>query len=347
MSETYIGIDVHQKQSFYCVLNKSGQCLGHEKMATDVKSLDGLIARYREGGLVHVALEAGGSSWWVAQSLKSSGALVHVVNAHDLKLIAHSKRKTDKYDSKVLADLLRCGGLPERVYQPSGWGVEMRSWLKVRKWQVRQRSSAIVRAKAMMRHYGISVKAGMFRTAGSWEEVMGMNPSVGRLLAPIYEVWRLMVEQIRATEKVLLEKLPESDERMKLLMSIPGIGPVTAWTLIALVEEVVRFQRADQLVSYAGLVPWERSSGERVVTGSITKHGRSELRDVFIQAAWGAMRSSDPGAARLKQFFYRIMYRRCSQVAIVALAKKLLIISYYVWKRGVPFAGDRSEGMAA
>lgn len=347
MNAVYIGLDVHQKQSFYCALSREGEKLGHEKIPTERASLERLVGHYAAEGPVMVALEAGGSSWWVTHVLRASGAAVHVVNTHELKLIAHSKRKTDKYDSKVLADLLRCAALPEPVYQPSAWAMQLRCQMKVRKWLVRQHAQAIVRAKSLMRHLGVSVTARMFHSARSWEEVLAMMPGYEGLLRPMYEVWQLTGQQIKSAEAVVREMLPESDPRMELLRSIPGIGLVTAWTLIAVVEDIRRFQRADQLVSYAGLVPAERSSGDRCQTGSITKRGRSELRDVLIQAAWSALRTPDARAGHLKTFFYRIMHRRCSQVAIVALAKKLAVISYHVWKQGIPFAADRSEARAA
>jgi transposase len=154
MNSVYIGLDVHQKQSFYCAMNLSGEVLGHEKIPTERGALEQLVKRYSATGEVEIALEAGGSSWWVAHVLRSSGAKVEVVNAHELKLIAHSKRKTDKYDSKVLANLLRCKGLPEPVYQPSEWAMRLRCQLKVRKWVVRQHAQTMVRAKSLMRHLG-------------------------------------------------------------------------------------------------------------------------------------------------------------------------------------------------
>jgi len=347
MNRIFIGIDVHQRQSYYCALDKRGSCLGHESISTDRKSLKELVRRYAAVGDVHVAIETGGSTWWVAGVLKESGADVHAVNAHELKLIAHSKRKTDKYDSKVLADLLRCEGLPERVHMPGEATMRLRSMLRTRKWLVRQRAQAMTRAKAVMRHVGVAVKPRMFHTANSWEEVLGSHPDLEALIRTMYEMWTMSSIQLKGMERLLGNILPADEERMAILLSIPGIGPVTAWTLIACVEDIGRFKRADQLVAYAGLVPSENSSGDRQRTGSITKRGRSDLRDVYIQAAWATLRSSHPGTAYMKRFFYRIMHRRCSQVAIVALAKKLLIISYHVLKQRTPFAIDRYEAKAA
>jgi transposase len=275
--------------------------------------------------------------------LSKSGAGVYAVNPRELKLISHSKRKTDKYDSRVLADLLRCNGLPEQVYMPKEETLKLRSTLKVRKWLVRQKSQTVTRAKAMMRQIGVEVTARMFHTERSWDGVFNRLTEWAELLRPIYEVWKISGDQLKDVESKLREMLPESEEKMAILMTIPGIGPVTAWTLIASVEDVRRFHRADQLVSYAGLVPSQDSSGERQKMGSITKRGRSDLRDVYIQAAWAVLRSNNVNTVSLKRFFYRIMRKRCSQVAVVALAKKLLLISYYVLKQRKSFAVKPSE----
>jgi transposase len=347
MSGIFIGIDVHQKQSYYCAMDKRGSCLGHESISTDRKSLSKLIERYAAAGDVHVAIETGGSTWWVARVLKEMGADVHAVNTYELKLIAHSKRKTDKYDSKVLADLLRCDGLPERVHMPGRKTMELRSMLRTRKWLVRQRSQAITRAKAVMRQVGIAVKPRMFFTARSWEEVLGSHVDWEALIRPMYEIWTMSAAQAKGVEKQLKEILPLDEERMAILLTIPGVGPVTAWTMIACVEDIGRFKRADQLVAYAGMVPSEDSSGDRQRTGSMTRRGRSDLRDVYVQAAWATLRSSHPGTAYMKKFFYRIMHKKCSQIAIVALAKKLLVISYHMLKQRTPFAVDRHEAKAA
>lgn len=347
MNDIFIGIDVHQKQSFYCALNHQGHCLGHESMMTEREALRELIRRYQPEGPVHVALETGGSTWWVAQVLRDCGADIYPVNARELKLIAHSKRKTDKYDSRVLADLLRCNGLPERVHMPSEAIVRLRSQLKLRKWIVRQRAQTVVRAKALMRQVGISAVGRTFATSASWVRFIRDHSEWENLLQPMYEIWLKAGEQLKVVETMLVDTLPETEEQMAILMTIPGVGPVSARTLIAAVDDIRRFERSGQLVSYAGLVPSENSSGERHQMGSITKRGRSELRDAYVQAAWAVLRSPRPETAGLKKFFYRIMHKRCSQVAIVALAKKLLVISYYVLKQRVPFAADRYVDKAA
>ena len=135
------------------------------------------------------------------------------------------------------------------------------------------------------------------------------------------------------TQKIISDK----DSTLQLLESIPGISFYTGRIIMAAVGDIRRFTKSDRLVSYAGFNPSERSSGEIERKGSIIKQGRSELREAFVQGAWAVLRSSRPETALLRKFFYRIMHKRCSQVAITALARKLLVIAYQVMKSGKPF----------
>lgn len=333
----YIGLDVHTKQSYFYAMDKAGQCLGHRSMSTTTEAFKELIRRYQVMGKVKVALEAGGISWWIANVLEDAGADVHVVNAYQLKLIAHSKRKTDRYDSKVLADLLRCDGLPPRVYLPTEETFRLRRLLKLRKSFVRLRSRAIVQAKAFLREQGEKVGGRDFCSKGSWNRIAEEKPGLSFYLSPLHQFYQCAEGQVLDLERQASEMIADENPTLQLLESIPGIGFHTGRVFMAAIGEIGRFTRSDQLVSYAGLNPSERSSGEIEQRGSISKQGRSELREALVQGAWALLRSSRPDTALLKKFFYRIMYKRCSQVAITALARKLLVIAYQVMKSGKPF----------
>ena len=333
----YIGLDVHVKQSYFCVMDKMGQCLGHKSMASTEENFRDLVERYKAVGKVKVALESTSISWWIANVLTRAGADVHVANAYQLKLIAHSKRKTDRYDSKVLADLLRCDGLPPRVYIPSVETLQLRNLLKLRKSFVRLRTRMIVQAKAFMRQRGEVVGSRDFYSKSSWKDICEAKPGFGFYLAPLHQFYGCVEEQIQCMDAQAKEMIFDKDSTLELLTSIPGIGLLTGRIFMAAIGDIRRFSRSDQLVSYAGFNPSERSSGEKEQKGSISKQGRSELREAFVQAAWAVVRSSRPDTALLKRFFYRVMHKRCSQVAAIALARKLLVIAYQVMKTEKPF----------
>ncbi|OGQ39007.1 MAG: hypothetical protein A2W61_01265 [Deltaproteobacteria bacterium RIFCSPLOWO2_01_44_7] len=333
----YIGLDVHTKQSYFCVMDKMGQCLEHKSMVTTEEGFRDLVRRYKVGEEVKVALESTGISWWIANVLSRAGADVHVVNAYQLKLIAHSKRKTDRYDSKVLADLLRCNGLPPKVYIPTEETFRLRRLLKLRKSFIRLRSRAIVQAKSFMRQQGEKVGLRDFCSRGSWDRIKEERSELGFYLSSLDQFYQCADEQVGNLEVQVKEIISDDDSTLRLLETIPGISLLGGRVLMAAIGDIGRFRRSDQLVSYAGFNPSERSSGEREQKGSISKQGRSELRELLVQGAWAVLRSSRPDTALLKKFFYRVMHKRCSQVAITALARKLLVIAYQVMKTNKPF----------
>lgn len=317
-------------------MDKEGKCLGHRAMPTTEEAFIALVKGYKAHG-VRVAIESSGISWWIANVLRKAGADVHVVNPYQVKLIAHSRRKTDRYDSRVLAELLRCDGLPPRVYVPTVEEYSLRSVMKLRKQMVKLRAQVIVRAKAFVRGQGYAVEERSFYSVKSWEHMKEDHPEMGYYLEPLNKMFGCMNEEIKELEREGKKILPDKDETLRNLSTIPGISLLSGRVLMAAIGDIRRFKRSDQLVSYAGLNPSERSSGGVTRRGSISKQGRSEMREALVQGAWAVLRSPKPETELLKRFFYRIMHKRCSQVAITALARKLLVIAYQVMKSGKAF----------
>jgi transposase len=139
----------------------------------------------------------------------------------------------------------------------------------------------------------------------------------------------------------------QNDERVARLETIPGVGPVSALTLVAAVDKVARFARAKQLTAYNGIVPTVRSSGEREQQGSITRQGRSEVRAVWIQAAHSLVRSRQPAARPLQKWFWKVARRRGLRTAIVALARKMLSLAFYLLRDGTQYEPLRLQQAAA
>ena len=129
-----------------------------------------------------------------------------------------------------------------------------------------------------------------------------------------------------------------------LLLTIPGIGFITAASLLAKIDTIDRFKNADALSSYLGLVPSEHSSGQKVSHGKITKEGDTETRWLLIQSAWTLVRlkkEDDLRGSALRKKFYRIaMKEKNTPKAIVAIARHLTRIVYGVLKSETPYSGD-------
>jgi len=132
-----------------------------------------------------------------------------------------------------------------------------------------------------------------------------------------------------------LGELSRKDERVKRLMTMPEVGPVTAVAYVATVDEAGRFRGAHQVEAYLGLVPREWSSSEVQRRGHITKAGNSRMRWLLVEAAWRlATHKKRPETQALREWTERIARRRGQRVAMVALARKLSGILYAIWRDG-------------
>jgi transposase len=164
-------------------------------------------------------------------------------------------------------------------------------------------------------------------------------------LAPLLEVH----EQVCAQIDVLDEKVKQvvaTDERVQRLTTVPSVGPVTAATFIAVVDDVARFESADKLQSYLGLVPREYSSGEKQQRGHITKAGNRRLRCLLVECAWGILRRRNPKSEALEQWATRIAMRRGKRIAAVALARRLAAILFAMTKHARSFEPQRFKPAA-
>jgi transposase len=128
-----------------------------------------------------------------------------------------------------------------------------------------------------------------------------------------------------------------ADPTVALLRTAPGIGPITAAAIVATVDDITRFRSAHQLEAFLGLVPGERSSGERRRIGRITKAGNVRARYLLVEAGWRIMRSRNGDTAALRAWAQGIAARRGTRVAAVALARRLAGILYAMWRDGRPF----------
>ncbi len=337
-----IGMDIHTKQTHFCVLDLKGNRVERGQVETTESALSEVIGRYLSEG-VQVAIEASTITWWVKGILEKAGAKVEVTNPYKLKLISESRSKTDKSDAEILAELLRCGGLPTAVYAPTAEMMTLRQKISLRRGLVKIRSQVICSAKAHLRGRGHKPQVRELHSLTSWKNLVILYADSAWYLDPLRETFEVVSKQITDLEINMGEEYSDH-VTIKLLQTIPGIGAITSVTLLACIADANRFASSKQVAAYAGLVPSQRSSGDRINLGGITCEGRSELRGAMVQAAWGALRTRKDSALHLKKFYYRLMHKSGkSQIAIVALAHKLLTIAYHVMRSGKKFEGSLTQ----
>lgn len=325
----YAGIDVASKASFIYVTDRKGKKVESKEIPTDKHGYRSYFKQWK-GKAIQVAVEAGGHTRWIYDELRKMDIEVYVVNPNKVKLIAETKRKTDKVDAKVLAELLRIDGLPERIHMVEGDSRELRDLLKARQQLVKSATSLMNHIRGLLRQEGIRLKSEVFRNGAIFEELK-KRKDIPLHLHPVLDSYQRSIREL-LRERVELDKTigGYKNKDIDLLKSVPGIGEVASKTIYSAIGTIKRFSKAKKLTSYCGLVPSVRSSGERTEYGHITREGRSEVRRVAIQGAHAILRSKNKESKPLKAWHERVAKRRGFKTALVGLARRLLQIIFYV-----------------
>lgn len=323
-----IGIDLHKRESQLCILDAAG-AVTETRIAT---SRERFTAVFGERAPARVLLEASTESEWVACHLEALGHDVVVADPNFAPMYATRTRrvKTDKRDARTLADALRLGAY-RPAYRVSSARRHVRAELAVREALVRARTRFVNVAKALVRRDGQRVRSGMSEHVARRMRELTLSPALTEELAPLVAVLDPVNAQIAAADARIAE-LARTDATVALLATAPGIGPITASAVVAVADDITRFATAHQFEAYLGLVPGERSSGEKRRVGHITKAGNQRARYLLVEAAWRIMRSSTAETTALRAWADRIAHRRGKRIAMVALARRLAGIVYAMWR---------------
>ena len=344
----YCGIDLAGVSSYVYVTDSEGRKLAAGFVATEKAAFEGRLKRFVRGGL-SIAIEAGNQTAWVYEALVAIGAKVTVVNPTKVKLIAESRRKTDKIDAKILCELLRVNALPTPVHMPGRDTRSLRGLLVARRQLVGARTKVCNVVRGMLRQEGIRLPAGALSSFAGWRRLLAQGYEqwhLSRILATFFDSFVSLTDAIRDLERDLRE-CERKDSRAARLQTMPKVGQIAALTFIAAVDDVHRFPSSRKLIGYSGLAPTVRSSGERTQYGSISREGRSDLRAVFVQIAHLVARDTSRDTQRLRTWFNKVARKRGKKTAVVALARRLLVIAYRLLKDGTDYDPVRLRRQAA
>lgn len=334
MRSYHLGIDLHKKFSFWTLVDQSKEILFQGKVITKEKeTLEALSILPVPRTEIQAAIEPVSQWGWYAEILEKEGVEVKLVNICQSKLIATSKLKNDKVDSKVLAELLRTDFLPEAYLAPREVR-ELREFLRWRIFLVGQRTRIKNRIHAILWKHGLeSPRSDLFGKKGrNWLDSQELRPIFRSELESLLRILDRLIEEIENLNKEIRAKA-KLDEEAKILMTMPGVGAFTALMIQAEVGDFGRFPAAEKLASYAGLVSRSRSSGGRLNLGEITRAGSVYLRTVMVEAACQVR----PRWGMLYGFYEKIKEKKGNKTARVALARKMLVIIWHMIKKKEPF----------
>lgn len=284
-----------------------------------------------------VAMEACGGWMWISDMLEAAGLDVHLAHPAGVKLIAQSRLKTDRVDARVLAQLLRTKFLPEAYLAPSHLR-DKRMLLRHRETLVKWRTMAKNKVHAILRRYNVHLAASDIFGRGGMRMLRELDlPEPARsMLDRLLEGVEFFDEKRRQTEGQLRAML-EPDPRVGWLTTMPGIGRLTAYYLIAEIGKIERFSSPAKLVSYAGLCPITRQSGAKTWHGRTGPGGRRLIKWVMVEAAHTARRRE----VYFAQVFHRIARNKCKQKVYVAVARKMIRIIWHMLTEQRPYEHRR------
>jgi transposase len=267
--------------------------------------------------------------------LESHVERVELAHAKELRAIATAAVKTDRIDAKVLANLARLNFLPTSYAAPQGIR-DLRLYMRHREWLVRQRTQAKNRMHAVLASYNLVCPLkDLFGAQGRafLDEVLAtLRPTAQRVVADNLSLVDHLSDQIEALEADL-ELSDEQKRTIRLLKTMPGVGPITATTILAEIGDIQRFNSPKALCHWAGLTPRVHKSDQVVRHGHITKQGSPYLRAAMTRAA--------ASASRFSRKWYRVhenLLPRCGKKgAKVAVARRLLTVIYFMLKRQQPY----------
>lgn len=328
-----IGIDLHQRESQLCILDAAGGVTETRIVTSRERFTAVLHARVPARAL----LEASTESEWVAAHLESLGIEVIVADPNYAPMYATRSRrvKTDRRDARTLVEALRLGAF-RPAHRTSAARRQVRAELAVREALVRARTRFINVAKALVRRDGLRVRSGTAERVALRIRELPLAPALVAELAPLLALLEPLNAQIAAADARIAQRL-KADPTVALVATAPGIGAITASAVVAVADDITRFGSAHQFEAYLGLVPGERSSGEKRQVGHITKTGNRRARYLLVEAAWRIVRGRTAETAALRAWTLRIALRRGKRIAIVALARRLAGIVYAMWRDGQAF----------
>lgn len=344
----YAGIDVHKSTWTVTTIPEIGTLKTHSQKASAQELFDFLNRHYPDGDYFAV-YEAGFSGYSTYYSLSEYGIECIVVNAADVPTTQYEEvMKSDPVDSVKLAKSLRAGQL-NGIYIRERENLDDRSLVRIRKMIQRELARYKNRVKHMLYSNGVTIPQ-QFDRPGYWpkafikwlrEEVVLLSSTRTSLDILLDQVEVVRKGLLKATLKVRhLSKSERYSEKFELIRSVPGIGLLTAMTILTEIYDVHRFHNEKQFASYLGLIPTSHSSGSRVIHGEKTFRGNKQIGPMLIEASWIAINNDDTLALAYSNYRKKGL---TPPEAIVRVARKLSNIIFSVLKNGKryePFEGN-------
>jgi transposase len=342
-SRRYVALDIHKHYCIIAAVDRNGRVVLHP-VRVEHAGLEGWLKKNLRAS-DHVVLESTTNAWHVYDLLAPLVERVVVANPIKVKQIANARVKTDIRDTLILARLLAANLVPD-VWVPPAHVREMRQLLSQRRQLVETHTQILNRMHSVAHRHHLQHERGKrFNEKNTlWQKDTRLSRVEQFQLELEMENRAYIEKQISRIGKEVAKMSHKNpwQQNMTYMMQLPGVGVITAMTVLAALGEVQRFPSAKHLASYSGLTGGLDQSGTKFVEKGITKEGRKELRWALVEVAQRAVKS-DPRWTRKFQDLQKRMHRN---QAIVAIARQLLELVWHVLTRRQPYRHFSHERLA-
>lgn len=330
----YVGVDLHKQIIVLCVVKLVAgkrQVIARRKLACrDEAGLEAFFASLRP---FWVAVEATAAYEWFLRRVEQGADRIVLVHPRNMRIIAESRRKSDRLDAQILAEFLAADELPE-AWRPTPRVREHRALVRQRDAVRRRISSVKCRLRNVLAHYNADVPNLFTQDGQQYLAAVPLNEADRFVAGQLQAELAFHVAQRAAVDRqlrhfALTAPLAEREARA-VLDSVPCLGPVTREVILSEVGDIRRFRAANDVVQYAGLAPGQRQSGDRRLALGITKEGSRLLRWAMVELAWRLVIKT----RRWGLLYEQLQLRAGAKKAIVAVARRVLCVLVSLLKSG-------------
>lgn len=341
--EYYAGIDVSLEASSVCVVSSAGKVFREGKVASEPEALAGWLTGLGVE-LARIGLEAGPLSQWLYAGLKEAGQAVELLETRHVRAAFKTMPvKSDRKDARGIAELMRVGWF-RPVHCKSLSAQETRAVLTARRLMRDKLHDVELCLRGLLRNFGLKVGKTTPRSfAGRIGELVAGHPVLGGLAEGMLKARSaLMVEYMRLERQV--RAMARESAAARLLMTTPGVGPVVALDYASAIDDPSRFKSSKPVGAYFGLSQRKYQSGQKDITGHISRMGDKQVRASLYEAAHVILTRATRSSG-LKQWAMQVARRAGMRRAKVALARRLAVTLHRMLADGKPF--DQTIGLRA
>jgi transposase len=334
----YVGLDVSVKRTAVCVIDEAGTVILERSIVTHPGDISACLKAV-PGEIARIGLEAGTMAPWLYNGLAEQDLPVFCIEARQMKAFAKaSPVKTDRRDARLIAQAMRVG-----LFKPTHVKTERSQRLRL---LLRHRQSLAHRNKDLINTVRGTLKAFGIRTGGGKNTLYARrvreaidDPMLWAMTEPLLKACEDGLRALAELDKLILDAARQ-DQVCRLLMTIPGVGVMTALAFRTGVDLPHRFEKSRLVGAIFGLTPRVYASGETEQIGRISKCGDGMVRWLLYEAA-NVMLTRCKAGNWLKSWAANIAKRRGARKAKIALARRLAVVMHRVWMTQTPFSMER------